>query len=696
MNGKLPAYLGFFAFSIALVAHPGSAQFELSEEHREWLEEEVVYIITERERGAFLELKSREERNVFIEAFWRRRDPDALTEVNEFREEHYRRLEHANRVLGRETPIPGWMTERGKMYIILGEPREREAFPSAPGMYPAEVWFYEAQRERGLSSPFYLLFFQQGFAGEYRLYSPRIHGPEKLFPAWQFGENSRMEAYEMLQSLSAELAHASITFRADESAIPGIIQDSLSTDILVADIYRSPQRAVDTSYVDAIARGRGVVETDYLFNYVPNHASVDVLEGPGGGPGEASVVHWGVEIEPQHLTLVFDDRRKVYYTSLEIQGEVTTVDGSLSVLRFGREEFLELSPSQFKDVQARPFAYRSMFPLVPGDFHFRAIVKNRARNQYTIVESALSVPLRREGAIRLGDPVLLHGVEASGAPAYGPYHLGTQKLDPNARRVYAVGQDLWTLVPLSGANPDHRLALRLFDRESQAPASPPVTVLVGDRKGQPIVERVPLSGLTGGRYRLEIGLEDSAGAPLASSAVDFDVSPRTSIPRPWSLRWAGLDVSVPGVTETALAEQYLRLEDLDSSRRLYEGAFAKNPSLAAPRLLLARYHLDEKNPAKAIELLAPLVEKAPESSELRRTLGDAYLQNGDPGSALPHFEKALELSGPEPPLLNALGTCHAALGNTEKAIAYLEQSLQAAPDQENVLSLVKRLKTASR
>jgi GWxTD domain-containing protein len=670
------------------------AQTDLAEKHRKWLEEEVVYIITEAERGAFVELRSAEERDAFIEAFWRKRDPDPLTEVNEFREEHYRRIEHANRVLGRETPIPGWRTDRGKMYILLGEPREREAFPSAPGMYPAEVWFYEANRAAGLSSPFYLLFFQQGFAGEYRLYSPRIHGPEKLFPAWQFDENSRMEAYEMLQNISAELAHASITFRADESAIPGILHDSLSTDILLADINRSPQRGIDTRYVDAIANGRGLVETDYLFNHVPSEGSVDVLPGPEE-EGGISFVHWGIEIEPQHFTLVFDESRKVYYTSLEIQGEITTADTSVPVLRFGKEEFLELSPSQFQGVQARPFAYRSMSPLVPGKFHLRVILKNRARSQYTLLESEFAVPSGLPGDVRLGAPVLLHGAEASPSPNYGPYQLATEKLDPNARRVYAVGQDLWALVPLRGAAPDQRLTLRLIDRETGAAASEPTTISVSDWKGKPILERLPLAGLPNGRYRLDLALQDSSGAALGSSAVDFDVSPRTSVPRPWSLRWAGLDVSVPGVIETALAEQHLRLDHTAEAKQLYETALAKNSSLMAPRLVLARYHLDEGHAANAIELLTPLLATQPENPELRRTLGDAYFQNGDPREALPHLEKALELTGTETALLNALGSCHARLGNREKAIAFLEQSLAAVPDQENIRALVKQLKTAS-
>ena len=95
---------------------------QLSPAHREWIEEEVVYIISSEERDAFLDLESQEEREAFIGAFWRRRDPDPLTPVNEFREEHYRRIEHAKRYLGRESAVPGWLTDRGKMYIILGEP----------------------------------------------------------------------------------------------------------------------------------------------------------------------------------------------------------------------------------------------------------------------------------------------------------------------------------------------------------------------------------------------------------------------------------------------------------------------------------------------------------------------------------------------------------------------------------------------
>jgi tetratricopeptide (TPR) repeat protein len=218
---------------------------------------------------------------------------------------------------------------------------------------------------------------------------------------------------------------------------------------------------------------------------------------------------------------------------------------------------------------------------------------------------------------------------------------------------------------------------------------------VGDRRLEPVIESIPLAVAAGGRYRLEVALEDRDGEVLGKSSADFDVSPRSAIDPPWSLRWSSLDPTVPGVVETALAEQYLRLDDRAYARALYERALKKNENLAAPRLVLGRYLLDEGNPAKAAEIVAPLAETRPEDVEVRRTLGDAYYQSGSPALAIPHFEKALELAGPDVPLLNALGACYAAAGEAARAIQILEQSLQRSPDQKSVQELLTKLKTPS-
>ena len=111
--------------SIAATAAPQKKPTakDLPPQFRKWLTEEVVYIITPKERDVFLQLESDRERKIFIDAFWKQRDPDLSTEENEFKTEHYRRIAYANQWFGRDVPGAGWRTDMGRIYIILGEPK---------------------------------------------------------------------------------------------------------------------------------------------------------------------------------------------------------------------------------------------------------------------------------------------------------------------------------------------------------------------------------------------------------------------------------------------------------------------------------------------------------------------------------------------------------------------------------------------
>ena len=112
---------------------------ELSTPYRKWLNEDVSYIISARERAAFLALQSDAEREHFIEQFWLQRDPTPGTVENEFKAEHYRRIAYANERFS--TGIPGWKTDRGRAYIVYGPPDEIESHPRNDP--PFEVWFYK-------------------------------------------------------------------------------------------------------------------------------------------------------------------------------------------------------------------------------------------------------------------------------------------------------------------------------------------------------------------------------------------------------------------------------------------------------------------------------------------------------------------------------------------------------------------------
>lgn len=112
---------------VCLAGQPASAVGK-KRNYKKWLREEVLWIISSRERDRFKELNKDEEREAFVEQFWKRRDPTPTTERNEYQEEHYRRLQVASEKFQEGTP--GWKTDRGHVYILHGPPDEQSFFRS--------------------------------------------------------------------------------------------------------------------------------------------------------------------------------------------------------------------------------------------------------------------------------------------------------------------------------------------------------------------------------------------------------------------------------------------------------------------------------------------------------------------------------------------------------------------------------------
>lgn len=206
--------------SLFLVLWVGSqgVGLELADEHRQWLEDEVRFIITDVEREFFLSLGTREERDQAIEAFWDRRDPDRLTPANEFRDEHYRRLETADRLFGGGATRAGSRTERGQYYILLGEPERFERFIGSNEVVSSEIWFYNGSPSKGLPPRFNLVFFKENDTGDYELYSPLDDGPAALLNTSVWLRNDRNDSVNIIESVSMDLARASLTV---DLACPG-------------------------------------------------------------------------------------------------------------------------------------------------------------------------------------------------------------------------------------------------------------------------------------------------------------------------------------------------------------------------------------------------------------------------------------------------------------------------------------------
>jgi tetratricopeptide (TPR) repeat protein len=277
------------------------------------------------------------------------------------------------------------------------------------------------------------------------------------------------------------------------------------------------------------------------------------------------------------------------------------------------------------------------------------------------------------------------------ADAYRTYQLGSLRLEPNAKQAFVIGEALAAYIPIENASPEHQLRLRLVSQDDSTGAVIEQQSPLAEYAGKPIVERMPLVELTGGHYRLIADLLSPSGDIVETSATNVDVTPRTAIFRPWVMRETinGEDVAL---VKTALAEQYLQLGQSETARAMYQEALDTNPNLATPRVVLARYHLDEKRPIEAIKLLEPAFAQNKENVEILLTLGDAHFEVKNFQRAAELYEAAVILRPPNTSLFNALAVAYAQQGNSEKAIQYLERSLELDPNQEQVKTFMEQLK----
>src|SRR5437016_5441000 len=163
---------------------------ELGKTYKKWLDEDVRWIITDEERQAFKQLSNDEERDQFIEAFWARRDPTPDTPENEYKDEMYRRIAYANEHFA--AGIPGWKSDRGRMYIMYGPADEVESHPSGgtydrpidegggtTSTFPFEDWRYRYLE--GIGQNIIIEFVDSCMCGDYHMTMDRSEKDALLY-----------------------------------------------------------------------------------------------------------------------------------------------------------------------------------------------------------------------------------------------------------------------------------------------------------------------------------------------------------------------------------------------------------------------------------------------------------------------------------------------------------------------------------
>src|SRR5947209_15116010 len=235
----------------------GQKKQKLEKNYRDWLERDVAYIITKDERDAFLRLTTDDARDKFIENFWEIRNPIPGAPTNSYKEEIYQRIAFADARFGIGSGTEGWRTDRGRTYITLGPPQQKEVFRNSANLYPIEIWFY-GNTNPSLPPFFYVMFYQREGSGDYRFYSPYTDGPDKLATGVE-AINSRSAALRMIrESAGPEVARISLSLLPDEPVdeTTGIV--SLESDILLNSIKNLANLPVNR---DEIVRRRTLKES---------------------------------------------------------------------------------------------------------------------------------------------------------------------------------------------------------------------------------------------------------------------------------------------------------------------------------------------------------------------------------------------------------------------------------------------------
>ena len=667
-----------------LASGTSSQSKDFPSSHKKWLEEEVVYIISPVEKEVFEKLQTDRERELFIQSFWKQRDPSPGTDENEFKTEHYRRLNHANYYYGRQSPLPGWKTDRGRIYIILGEPNDIQRFESGQETYPAEIWFYQDKAEAGLPPGFNIVFLKKHGSGDYQLYSPTMDGPQAFLVSYQGGPENTMAAYRKLRDLEPNLALVSLSLiPGDESA--GFGRASLSSDLLLQQVESLPSKSARDLYAKKFLEYKDIVEVEYSANFIDSDSLVKILRASPA----VSFVHYS--IEPVRLSV--SQHGDKFSTTLSLNGSVKDAAGK-TIHQFDKKIPVSFDEENLKLISRQPYAIYDAFPMISGSYEFSVLLKNEVSKEFTSLERKLTLP-SEESPIWITPLLLGYKAEkiGSGIDKLRPFQLGGMTIHVQANRTFTrseglvLGFQVWGFPQnlLDGAEIvfDFLRDGQSFKSYSRRPADYPVF--------PDVIEPVILTGFLPAHYRVKVSIR-VGGGEIAAGEDEFDVSALEKMPRPWIY----LKV-LPGPDDPVYllltGNQLLNSGRLEEARIKLQAAHRERPDSADYALSLARAAMALGDHSGVVALLLPIFDTTkPLRYELFLLLAQAYHQAGQWDKALEILENGISQYGLGTVFLNLRGECFLRLGNAAEALRAWEKSLELNPSQPDVQKVVDALK----
>jgi GWxTD domain-containing protein len=674
--------------SLVLVClSPALAQKKLSpkdlpENYRKWLQEEVVYIITPKEKDVFLQLETDREREIFIEAFWKQRDPDPLTPENEFKVEHYKRFAYANQYLGKEGPGAGWRSDMGRLHIILGQPQQIDRFENLTEIYPTVIWFYDGMAKYGLPNSFYIMFFKPSGTGEYEIYSPVQDGPASLLIHYKGDVADYTAAYNALLNVEPTIADASLSFLPEEAG--RILSPSIASEILVSNkIPGIPRETVKDAYAEKLLAYKDIVEVDYTANYIDNDNLAAVIHDKSG----LAFVHYLVE--PSKLTFVQAGDR--FRANLEVNGKATDMAGN-TIYQFDRTVPIDFSREQVDSVRPKLFSFQDVFPLIEGRYKLNILVKNTVSKEFTSLERDITIPPL--AGPRLSRLVLANKIipNSTYTGQNKPFLIGSTQIVPSPRNDFTSQDKLYVYFQALGLDPDLSAAGALdfsIFREGQKVSS--TQKPLAECAGKPdILEEISLAGLTSAYYAIKVSLLDGNRTEVLSEQSDFFISHLPVLPRPWVLSLPLPPTSDPLIANI-LGNQYLNSKDRARGKARLAEAYRRSPGTSQYALDYCRVLIEDKEYRRVKEAAAPFAQ-TDQKFDFLLYLGQASQGLGEMAEAIASYKEYLTHYGANINVLNAVGDCYYQLGNWEEARIAWQRSLEISPAQEELKKKLASLK----
>jgi len=697
MTRRLTALILILTLGPALAAAPAAGQTpvrrraadfkDLAPAHQQFLTL-AAYIINPKEREVFLELPDGRDRDLFIEAFWKLRDPTPETPANEYKEEMLKRFGHVNKHFA--SSRPGWMTDRGRIWMILGEPSSTDRYPGKTGLVPCEVWYYSTDGSKGLPSYFGLVFFQKKGAGEYRLYDPFIDGPlsllEPMASTRTLDPNDYETLYETIGQYAPALAGMSISLIPGEFGY-GYQPTSRSTELL-AQITESPYKGLNPSYATHFLDYKGLVSTEYLTNYIENEGLAGVLRDPVLG---LSFVHFSVA--PQKISVDYYEPKDQYFCDFKI--DVSLRRGEEIVFQYATDFPLYFAPSDMDRVRQNGVALEDDFPVGEGTYKLTVLVRNSVAKEFTVMERTLQVPAPG-GRPSLDGPFLGYQTKNLPADVLVPFKTGTRKLVVDPKTTFASGDEIDVLFSVADLSPelwrDGRVELNVRGL-GRTPVLKTFTVRLAESPYDKVLSLSPniaAPDLAADYYELTLRLRAGDGRVLDEKITPFVISGEKAIAHPVA-HSKGFPLANGFYLHYQLARQYDKLNMKDRAAASYARGFAMNPGYQEGVAEYARFLVRMGDFDKALTVVEGLrgVEKGRYDYHLVRGL--AAMGKEDYGAAIDDLTAANRIYNSDKVLLNALGSCFLKTGRKAQALTVFEASLKLDGAQPDIRKIVQDL-----